>query len=81
MPDLNLETVSCQTAFRDAKGIRRRIDFTIDVNEDVRIAIDVDGWDKKGRGSGPTKGEWIADRERKLSIEAVGFDLIEFPNA
>ena len=79
--ELNLERVSCQTAFRDAKGIRRRIDFTIEVNEDVRIAIEVDGWDKTGRGSGPTKSEWIADRERKLSIEAIGFDLIEFPNA
>ncbi len=79
--DLNLEKVSCQTVFRDAKGIRRRIDFTIEVNEDVRIAIEVDGWDKTGRGSGPTKREWIADRERKLSIKAIGFDLIEFPNS
>ncbi|MDE0081724.1 MAG: hypothetical protein OXT72_03635 [Gammaproteobacteria bacterium] len=81
VPELNFERVSCQTAFRDAKGVPRRIDFTIEVNEDVRIAIEVDGWDKTGRGSGPTKDEWIADRERKLSIEAIGFDLIEFPNA
>ena len=81
VPDLNLEKVSCQTAFRDARGIRRRIDFTINVNEGVRLAIEVDGWDKTGRGGGPTKSEWIADRERKLSIKANGFDLIEFPNA
>ncbi len=79
--DLNLESVSCQTSFQDAKGVPRRIDFTIEEGKHVRIAIEVDGWDKKGTKSGPTKGDWISDRERKLSITAHGYDLIEFPNA
>ena len=79
--DLNLESVSCQTSFQDAQGVPRRIDFTIEEGKHVRIAIEVDGWDKKGTKSGPTKGDWISDRESKLSITAHGYDLIEFPNA
>ena len=78
---LNLENVSCQFRFRDAKGKNRRIDFMIEEGEHVRIAIEVDGWDKTGTHSGPTKGEWISDRERKLSIIAHGYELLEFPNA
>ena len=81
VPGLNLEDVLCQVAFRDAQGKRRRIDFMIKQGEHVSIAIEVDGWDKTGRGSGPTKREWISDRARKLSIIAHGYELLEFPNA
>ena len=66
--DLAPEKVSCQTDFKDSQGKTRRVDFTIEESDAVRLAIEVDGWDKKGRGSGMTLPEFVAWSRRELSL-------------
>lgn len=59
VPGLAPESVSCQTYFKDSQEQTRKVDFTIEVSDDVRLAIEIDGWDKKGRGSGMTLPEFV----------------------
>ena len=77
--ELRLSDVETQTSFRDLNGKQRRIDFTIREGE-VRVAIEIDGWDKTGRGAGMTHSEFVDWMEREAAIVAQGWRLIRFSN-
>lgn len=62
VPELDPEMVSPHRTFRTAYGRDYRVDFTIE-DRNVRIAVEVDGYDKTGRGKGMTRDEhdaWVA---------------------
>ena len=58
--DLDFSNVACQTPFTDGEGAKRRIDFTVSEGTDVRLALEVDGWGKRGTGSGMTLTQFVA---------------------
>jgi hypothetical protein len=78
---LDWDAVSPQTTFVDREGRRRRIDFTIIEGEWVRIAIEVDGFDKTGRGSGMTRTEFADWSRREQEINEQGYRVIRVANS
>ena len=77
---LNFSNVKIQTPFTDSLGKRRRIDFTIIEGNSVRIAIEVDGWDKTGRGTGMSKREFEDWSRREADMVGKGWTVLRFAN-
>jgi len=77
---LNWSAVSAQTPFTDSMGVRRWLDFTIIEGPYVRIAIEVDGYDKVGRGSGMTRPEFVDWLRRESDATAAGYRVIRVAN-
>lgn len=77
---LDWSTVSAQTTFLDSTGVNRRIDFTIIEGDAVRIAIEVDGYDKTGTGSGMTHDEFADWSLREMEIAAQGYRVVRVAN-
>jgi len=80
VPNLSPVSVSAQTQFLDLAGNERRIDFTIEEGEFVRIALEVDGYDKTGTGGGQSRNEFHAWSYRELSMTAAGWVPLRFAN-
>lgn len=80
VPNLSPSCVSAQTTFDDLGGGTRRIDFTIEEGDYVRIALEVDGWDKTGTGSGMSRHEFHDWSYKELSITAAGWVPLRFAN-
>ncbi|RMH13023.1 MAG: hypothetical protein D6701_12760 [Gemmatimonadetes bacterium] len=78
---LSPDIVRCQREYTDGKGVARRVDFAIEEGPLVRIAIEVDGWDKSGRGRGMTRTEFMAWSRRELDLTSRGWTVLRFPNS
>jgi hypothetical protein len=78
---LDWGAVHAQTPFDDADGKPRYIDFTISEGDLVRIAIEVDGYDKTGRGRGMTRDEFADWSRREQAIVAAGYRVIRIANS
>jgi very-short-patch-repair endonuclease len=77
---LDFSRVRPQRPFQDGTGRHRRIDFAIEEGATVRIAIEVDGWDKTGRGIGRTKREFEDDSRREADLSGAGWTVLRFAN-
>ena len=80
VPNLDLSMVKPQVAFKDLNGGNRRMDFAILQEPHIRVAIEVDGYDKTGRGSGMTSSEFVDWLERQNALQMQGWTLLRFPN-
>lgn len=80
VPGLDPGQVSCQHRFEDSKGRTRYIDFVVEVDGGTTLAIEVDGYDKTGRGSGASHDEWLDAQKREQDMKRLGFDVHRFPN-
>jgi Protein of unknown function (DUF559) len=78
---LNVAALSAQYPFRDADGRQRYCDFTVVEGDDVRVAIEIDGYDKTGSGQGMSKQEFLDWQRRHASLVALGWDVLRFANA
>lgn len=78
---LDFSSVSQETPFRDLQGRNRRIDFTIEEPEHVRIAIEVDGYDKTGSGHGMSRDQFKDWSRRESSMVAAGWRVLRFANS
>lgn len=78
--DIDLRSLSAQMKFTDADGKRRECDFVIKEGEFVRIAIEVDGFDKTGRGSGMTFKEFLDWQRRQAALTAQCWHVLRFAN-
>lgn len=78
---LDFARVGIQTPFRDSQGRDQRIDFTIQEGAMVRIAPEVDGYDKRGRGTGWTSREFKDYLRREADISGAGWVVLRFANA
>ena len=74
-------TVEIQTPLTDFRGRRRRIDFTITEPPRLRIALEVDGYDKTGAGRGMTRSEFVDWLERQNALLVSGWRVLRFPNS
>ena len=80
VPGLNPNEVTPQRPFTPNDGRILRIDFAIE-RDDVRIAIEVEGWDKTGSGQGKTKQEHDAFTRRIQSLTSEGWKPLPISNA
>lgn len=80
IPGLRPEIVEPQKWFRDFSGGNRYIDFTVEEGEEVRIALEVDGWDKTGTQAGQTHDEFDDWSYRELSMTAAGYVPLRISN-
>ena len=75
------ESVSEQYKFTDSDGKNRFCDFVIQEDNDVRIAIEIDGFDKMSRGTGMIKSEFIDWQRRQASLTSQGWYVLRFANS
>ncbi|WKU97620.1 DUF559 domain-containing protein [Pseudomonas fulva] len=80
VPGINLDSVDTQYCFTDTEGGTRYCDFVIQEGETLRIAIEIDGYDKTGRGAGMSHAEFVDWQRRHASLVAQGWDVIRFAN-
>ena len=79
--DLDFEHVSHQHPFRDQNGRDRRIDFAISEPSGVRLAIEVDGYDKTGTGIGLSPEAFSDFLMRQNALVSQGWLVLRFSNA
>lgn len=77
---LDYRALSAQYRFTDDGGRTRYCDFVIQEGEGVRIAIEVDGYDKRGTGSGMSRSDFLDWQRRQASLVAQGWRVIRFAN-
>jgi hypothetical protein len=80
VPDLDFRNVSIQTAFTDDTGRQRRIDFTIVEGPRVRLALEVDGYNKDGVNPGMSHEQFVDWQRRERAITRRGWTLLRFAN-
>ena len=80
LPELDVTALRAQLPFVDDGGRSRYCDFVIQEGTGVRIAIEVDGFDKRGTGQGMTKWEFVDWQRRQASLVALGWRVIRFAN-
>ena len=70
-----------QQRFSDGHGKRYRMDFAIIEEPFVHIALEVDGYDKRGTGTGMTRvqfEDWLA---REAELKSQGWHVLRFANS
>ena len=77
---LKWETVTVQHPFVDSDGRNRYCDFTIIESQTVRVAIEIDGYDKRGTGSGMTHTDFLDWQRRQASLASQGWYVLRFAN-
>ena len=77
---LDLGRVSVQYPFLDRDGRQRYCDFTIFESNDVRLAIEIDGYDKRGTGTGMSHADFVDWQRRQASLAATGWHVLRFAN-
>ncbi|NYS77784.1 DUF559 domain-containing protein [Halomonas glaciei] len=78
--ELNFSYLQAQTGFIDDDGKQRYCDFTIAEGQEVRIAIEVDGYDKRGTGGGMTHAEFVDWQRRQTALTSQGWHVLRFAN-
>lgn len=78
--EVDFAYLNAQEPFKDLEGKNRYIDFSVKEGERLRIAIEVDGYDKRGSGSGMTHDEFIDWEKRQNSLSAQGWTILRFAN-
>ncbi len=78
VPNLSPDKVKAQVPFKDLDKKNRRMDFAIIVGP-VRVAIEVDGFDKTGEG-GMNNAEFNDFLQRQNALEAQGWRVLRFSN-
>ncbi len=79
-PGLSPVWVSTEHPFIDAHGGARRMDFAVQRPDGLRLAIEVDGYDKTGTGSGMSPGQFQDFLLRQNSLTNQGWQLLRFAN-
>tara|TARA_B100002051_G_C16666831_1_gene602202 strand:- start:45 stop:1217 length:1173 start_codon:yes stop_codon:yes gene_type:complete len=80
VPGLSPNNVTPQQSFVGNDGRQRHMDFAIEV-DDVKIAIEVEGWDKTGENRGKNKQEHDEFNRRIQSLESQGWRVLTVTNA
>lgn len=80
VPGLDWSKVGYQVEFRDGLGKRRYTDFVLVSSSGRRIALEVDGWDKKGTGAGMDRAAFDDFLLRQNALVACGYEVLRFSN-
>ena len=77
---LQCDVVTPQYAFVDSDGKNRYCDFIIIESEAVRVAIEIDGYDKRGTGTGMSYADFLDWQRRQASLASQGWPVLLFAN-
>lgn len=77
---IRYESLSAQYPFKDNDGKQRYCDLVINEEGDVRIAIEIDGYDKSGTGTGMSHPEFIDWQRRQSALTSQGWRVLRFAN-
>jgi very-short-patch-repair endonuclease len=80
VPELRFDAISVQYPFRDTDRKQRYCDFVIQENDDVRIAIEIDGYDKRGTGEGMSHSDFVDWQRRQAALTSQGWYVLRFAN-
>lgn len=80
-PGLVSDWVTIEHPFVDNQGQGRRIDFAVLPPGAIKLALEVDGYDKSGRGSGMTPPEFADFLARQNALVADGWTVLRFANS
>ena len=72
--ELDVDALEAQMPFRDPQGRSRYCDFAIREGDGVRIVIEVDGYDKTGRGTGMNYDEFEDWNLRQNALDGAGLE-------
>lgn len=77
---LNPSNITVQYPFTDNDGKSRYCDFVIIESDTVRFAIEIDGYDKRGSGTGMSREDFIDWQRRQASLASQGWHVLRFAN-
>ncbi len=80
IPNLDFRSLEGQLSFKDSDGNQRYCDFAVKEGKEVRIALEIDGYDKKNRGSGMTHDEFVDWQRREAALVSQGWYVLRFAN-
>ena len=80
VPELSFDAISVQYPFQDRDRKQRYCDFVIQENDDVRIAIEIDGYDKQGTGMGMSHADFVDWQRRQAALTSQGWYVLRFAN-
>jgi very-short-patch-repair endonuclease len=76
---IDLNTVSTQYPFKDLDGKNRYCDFAIQEGS-IKIAIEIDGFDKQSTGQGMSHDDFVDWQRRQAALTANGWYVLRFAN-
>ncbi|ART83572.1 hypothetical protein CBP31_13805 [Oceanisphaera profunda] len=76
---IDLSAVSTQYHFKDLDGKNRYCDFVIQEGS-IKIAIEIDGYDKRNTGQGMSHDDFIDWQRRQAALTAYGWHVLRFAN-
>lgn len=74
------DVVELQYPFVDSDGKARYCDFVIVESQAVRVAIEIDGYDKRGTGHGMSYSDFLDWQRRQASLASQGWHVLRFAN-
>lgn len=77
---LRPSSVLSQVPFKGPDGQQYYMDFAIQEPGGLKIAIEVDGWDKRATGTGMTRQEFSDFLKRQTALSAQGWMVLRFAN-
>lgn len=78
--DLDWASIEAQMPFKDRDGRQRYADFAIAEGKNLRVILEVDGYDKRGRGTGMTPEEFVDWQRRQNALADQGWSVLRFAN-
>lgn len=78
--EIKYESISTQYPFKDIDEKQRYCDFVIQERNNVRIAIEIDGYDKRGTGMGMSHTDFIDWQRRQAALTSQGWYVLRFAN-
>ncbi|WP_368935082.1 endonuclease domain-containing protein [Alcaligenes faecalis] len=77
---LRCDQVKAQHHFIDSDGKNRYCDFVIVESDIIRVAIEIDGYDKRGTGTGMSYEDFLDWQRRQASLASQGWHVLRFAN-
>lgn len=78
--DIDFSSVSTQFRFTDMDGKTRYCDFVLQEGEWIKIAIEIDGYDKRRTGNGMSRQDFIDWQRRQAALVSQGWFVLRFAN-
>lgn len=76
----DFNSLIAQFRFKDFDGKTRYCDFVYQEGASIRIAIEVDGYDKRGTGTGMSQTDFVDWQRRQAALTAQGWYVLRFAN-
>ena len=78
--DIDFAAIRPQFGFKDTDGKARYCDFVLQEGKTVKIAIEIDGYDKRGSGSGMSREDFVDWQRRQAALVSQGWRVLRFAN-